>query len=64
VIEKLSTEKLLKRLEAAEEAGDWPMAERIEAELDRRDYDAGDPASPQNTQEDTPALDPPWWEYR
>ena len=63
-IERLSTDELLKRLESAEDAGDSALVDRIEAELDRRDYDARDPASPQNTQEDTPALGAPWWDAR
>jgi hypothetical protein len=64
VIEKLATDKLTAKRDAAEAAGDWPLTERCEAELGRRDYDASDPASPENTHQDTPTLDPPWWEYR
>ena len=62
-IETLPTPQLEARRDAAEKTGDWPLFERCEAELERRDLADSDPASPQNT-EDTPALDPPWWEYR
>lgn len=59
MLEKLSTPALETKRDKAEETGDWPTFERCEAELERREYDASDPASPQNTQADTPALDPP-----
>lgn len=63
MIEKLPTLELIKRLDDADKAGDLALAERIESELERRDFDRSDPASPQNTQEDTPALNEPWWRY-
>jgi hypothetical protein len=51
-LEQRPTSYLEAELSKAEAAGDWPRTERIEAELERRDYDASDPASPQNTTED------------
>jgi len=47
-LETMNTESLEMARARAEEAGDWPLMERIEAELERRDYDESDPASPQN----------------
>jgi hypothetical protein len=63
-IELLPDDQLAARRDRAEATGDRPAFERCEAEMERRDDDAADPASPQNTRQDTPALDPPWWEYR
>jgi hypothetical protein len=51
-IERLSTAELERMRAKAERDGDWPKMERCEAELERRDYDASDPASPQNTATD------------
>jgi hypothetical protein len=36
----------------------WQWAEQ---EIDRRDYDASDPWSPQNHHDDDSGLDDPWW---
>jgi hypothetical protein len=43
-IELLPTGQLETKRDRAEAAGDWPLFERCEAELERRDYDASDPA--------------------
>ena len=51
-IETMPTARLEALRADCEAAGDWPRMERCEAELERRDYDASDPASPQNTRED------------
>jgi hypothetical protein len=48
-IETLSTAALTAKRDAAENAGNWSLMERCEEELERRDYDESDPASPQNT---------------
>jgi hypothetical protein len=52
MLERQPTPYLEAERDKAEAAGDWPRFERIEAELERREYDASDPASPQNTAED------------
>ena len=52
MLENRSTDELTARLEQAERDGNWDRAERIEAELERRDCDDSDPASRQNTRED------------
>lgn len=51
-LEHLPTARLTELRDQAESNGDWERAERIEDELERRDYDADDPASPQNTATD------------
>jgi hypothetical protein len=48
-IYRMSTDQLEDALTAAEEAGDWDEAERIEAELDARELFA-------EQHEDTPSL--------
>jgi hypothetical protein len=48
-IEKLPTAQLEQMYEEAAAGGDDELSYRIEAELGRRDYDASDPWSPQNT---------------
>lgn len=53
-IERLSDSDLEARRDKAEDAGDWPTMERCEAEMERRDRDAEDPAVV--TPDDTPSL--------
>jgi hypothetical protein len=48
-LEMLPTDQLESMRDQAEDSGNWQRVERIETELERRDYDASDPASPQNT---------------
>lgn len=43
-ITKLPTDQLEELLAQAQDEGDSDLAEEIEEELDRRDYDASDPA--------------------
>jgi hypothetical protein len=51
-LERLSTDQLTAKRDRAETAGNWEVFERCEAELERRDYDASDPAAPGNTAAD------------
>lgn len=55
-IEKLPTDKLTAYRDEMESLGNWDEFERAEKELERRDDEP--------PHDDSPALDPPWWEYR
>lgn len=54
MLEHRSTAELAARLEQAERDGNWDRADRIEAELERRDFDASDPEF--GPAYDTPSL--------
>ncbi len=60
-IEKLPTAQLRAVADNAEAEGDWDTFEAAGAELGRRDYDAADPASPQNTAADARDSEPRAW---
>ena len=61
-IDHLPTPDLETRRAAAEAAGNWDLAERCDAELERRDYDASDPAATADREDrEDRGLDPPWF---